>query len=343
VEKLMFKPIVTLVGLLTLAVFPASNNYQLKSYGVNSGGSNNTAGSTYKAQVGTGEVNGNVSGGTTYQTKSGSIEAQQANVPGAPTLSNGSSTYYNKLNFILDTQNNPSDTTYAVAVSTTSNFTVTNYVQTDGTLNSTPVWQTYSAWGGGSGTLAIGLQPSTTYWFKASAMQGVFTNTAYGPSANASTVAGASLTFSVSPNTLNMGNLSAGSVVDSPSNISFTFDTNATFGGNIYMNGAATGLVSAANGHTIDVSPPSGDLSSLSEGFGLKGLSASSPLTIQSPYNGSGDTVGAIYTTFQPVFSSSSSVSSGTASAVLKARASTTTPTGTDYTDTLTFVAAASY
>jgi hypothetical protein len=333
-----------LLSFLFLAVFPASNNYQLKSYGVNSGGSNNTSGATYKAQVGTGEVNGNVSGGSTYQAKSGSIEAQQANVPGAPTISNGGGTYSNKLNFVISTAGNPSDATFSVAVSTASNFSTTNYVQADGTLGSNQVYQTYSQWGSGSGTLAIGLTPSTTYYFKVAAMHGQFTNTAFGPSASGATVNNTpAISFSVSPSTVNMGNLTSGSVITSPSDLTFNFSTNASSGGTVYVTGSNTGLTSVAASKTIDVSPPSGNLSSLGEGFGLQGLTAGSPLAIQSPYNGSSNTVGAIYTTFQPLFSSTSSVSSATATATLKAKSSTTTPAANDYTVTLTFVAAASY
>lgn len=328
---------------LSLASFSASNSYQLNNYGINSGGSNSTASSTFSANVSSGEANGAASGATTYTAKSGSIEAQQANVPGAPTLDNGGGGYINKLNFIINTSSNPSDTTYVVEVATDSGFSSPQYVQTDGTLGSTQVFQTYSQWGSGTGTFAIGLNAATTYWFKVAAMQGKFTATAFGPSANATTGNEPTLSFSLSPNTLSFGNLNAGSVTSGPSNLSFTLDTNAAFGATIYVAGSNAGIHSTAAGNTIAVSPPSGDLSSLSEGFGLQGISASSPLSIQSPYNGASDVVGAIYTTFQPIFSSSSSVSSGTATAGLKAKASATTPAAQDYTVTLTFVAAASY
>jgi hypothetical protein len=334
-----------IAGLLitSFAAFSSSSNYQLKSYGVNSGGTNSSASSTYSVQAGTGEVSGNVSGGPTYKTKSGSVEAQQANVPGAPTLDNGGGSYSNKLGFIISTSGNPTDTTYVVAVSTTSNFAVTNYVQADGTLGSSQVFQTYTQWGGSSGSFAIGLSSSTTYYFKVAAMQGQFTATGFGPSANSSTGGAPALSFSLTPNTINMGNLSAGSVVNSPSNISFTFTTNATFGGTIYMAGSSTGLTSSSNGYNIHITGPSGDLSSLGEGFGFQGLTASAPLSIQPPYNIGSNTVGAVYTTFQPVYVASTSVASGTATGTVKAKAAISTPAASDYSDTLTFVAAASY
>ena len=328
--------------LVNFAAFSQSTNYQLSNYGVNGGGSTSTGSTTYKANVGAGEISGGATGATTYTTKSGSIEAQQANVPGAPTLDNGSGTYYNKLKFTLNTSGNASDTLYSVAIATNSGFTGTSYVQADGTLGASPVYLSYTNWGGSGGFFAIGLTSSTTYWFKADAVQGLFTASAYGPSANLATASPA-LSFSVSPSLESMGNLTAGSVITSPSNLSFTFSTNAASGGNIYMLGSDTGLHSIRTGYTIQVSPPSGDLGSLGEGFGLQGISASSPLAISSPYNGSGSTVGAIYTTFQPVFSAASPVTGGTATAALKAKATATTPAASDYTVTLTFVAAASY
>jgi hypothetical protein len=326
---------------LGFASFSASTNYELNNYGLNSGGSNSTSSTNFRANVGAGEILGGSSGGATYTTKSGSVEAQQASAPGAPTLSNGSGTYTNKLHFALNTSANPSDATYAVAVATDSGFSAVQYVQADGTLGSGLVWQTYTQWGGSGGFDAIGLTSNTRYWFKAAAQTGVFTASAFGPSANETTTDGPTLSFSLSPNSINLGSLNAGSIVSS-GNISFTFDTNATFGGKIYVLGSSTGLTSS-KGHTIEVTPPSGNLSSLSEGFGLQGVSASSPLAIQSPYNGSGNVVGAIYTSFQPLFNSTSAVTSGTATAQLKAKASTATPAANDYTVTLTFVAAASY
>lgn len=341
---MIFSSIMGLVISLNFAAFSSSSNYQLRSYGVNSGGTNSASSSNYNLQAGAGEIAGSETGGPTYKIRSGSIETQQSNVPGAPTLSNGGGTYTNKLNFIINTASNPSDTTYVVAVSTTSNFTVTNYVQADGTLGGTQVFQTYAQWGSGSGTDAIGLTSGTTYYFRVAAMQGKFTATGFGPSANSTTASTASLSFSLTPSTLNMGSLTPGSVVDSPSDISFTFSTSASFGGSIYMSGSNTGLVSATAGnYNITIAGASANLSSTSEGFGLQGLTASSPLAIDSPYNGTSNTVGAIYTTFKPVFSSTASVTSGTATARVKAKSSTTTPAANDYTNTLTFIAAASY
>jgi hypothetical protein len=328
-----------------LAALPASTNLKLNSYSVGSGSTNSASSTTYGLEASTGQVNSATSTSANYQVKSGAIQAQQANVPLAPTLSNGGDTYYDRLNFIINIASNPTDATYSVAVSTTSDFAATNYVQADGTLASTPVYQTYTQWGSGTGTLAIGLNSGTAYWFKVNAIHGKFTASAYGPSANASTISlGPTIGFALSPSNIDMGSLLAGSIVSSPSNISITFATNANNGGTIYMAGQYTGLRSASSSnYTIQTAPPSGDLSSLSEGFGLQNITASSPLISQSPYNGSGNTVGAVYATFQPVFASTSAVSSGVSTAKLMAKSSVSTPSSSDYTNTLTFIAAASY
>jgi hypothetical protein len=328
--------------MLLFAAFSSSGTYQLNSYSVGSGSTNSAASPNYKLQGSAGEVSGAPSSSTTYTTKSGGIQAEQANVPPAPTLSNGGSTYFNKLNFIISTGGNPSDAIYSVAVSTTSNFTLTNYVQADGTLASTPVYQTYAAWGGASGTDAIGLVSNTNYWFKVDASQGKFTNSSYGPSANISTAGGPSVSFSLSPNTLDMGSLLPNTVVTGPSSLSFTFSTNALHGGAVYMAGQYTGLRSASSSnYTLQTTPPSANLSAVNEGFGLKGLTVSAPLAIQTPYDSSGNVVGAVYTTFQPVFAATAAVTSGTATADLLAKSSIATPSATDYQDTLTFIAAA--
>lgn len=332
-------------GMVLFGAVSSSTNYNLNDYSVGGGGSGQTSSTNFKAQASVSETAGGKTNSTNFAVKSGSIEARQANVPGAPTLSNGGGTYYDHLNFIVNTANNPSDAQYSVAVSTTSNFTVTNYVQADGTLNSTPVYQTYAQWGSGSGTDALGLSGATTYYFKVNASQGTFTQSAYGPSANIATVAAAAtISFSLTPSSMNMGSLLTNTIVTSPSNISLTFATNASTGGTVYMAGSDVGLKSTSSGnYMIQTTPPSGDLSSLSEGFGFQNVTPSSPMTSQSPYNGSGNVVGAIYTSFKPVLSSTSSVSSGTSTANLKAKASYNAPAATDYTDTLTFIAAASY
>ena len=96
------------------------------------------------------------------------------------------------------------------------------------------------------------------------------------------------------------------------------------------------------------ITSASADLASASEGFGVQGVSktqsSGGPLDYVSPYNGSSDNVGVVDSTIREIFSTSTSpISGGRGSFVLKARASGNTPAANDYGDTLTLVAAASY
>jgi hypothetical protein len=175
-----------------------------------------------------------------------------------------------------------------------------------------------------------------------SAYDGSFTQSVYGPSASASTVA-PSLIFSVSPNSQNIGTLTGGQITTGASNVSFGLTTNANSGASIYVAGAYTGLYSALKGATIPAVSGSANLASQTHGFGLQSVSASSPLASVSPFNGSGNTVGGETTTPEPMYTSSSPVSSGTASAEVQAKPSTTDPASSDYQEILTFVAAASF
>jgi hypothetical protein len=329
-------------SLLLFGVFSSSSHYSLNSYSVGPGGTNNAASSTYTSQSNAGETAGGTASSTTYTSNNGSVQTEQLNVPLAPTVSNGSNTYYNQLQVTLNTGILPSDTTYAIAISS-NNFATTNYVQTGGTLSGTAFYQSYTAWGGSSGSYIVGLSPSTTYEVKVAAKEGLFTNTEFGPYASASTVS-PSITFSLSPNTLTLSNLLAGSVVTS-GNVTFNLTTNAASGGNIFTAGQYGGLHSASRSYTI--AALTGNLSTSTHGFGLQGVSTSQtsggPLSIDSPYNGTGNNVGTESTTYAPVFTSSAAISGGTGTLDMQAKASSTDPASTDYQEILTFVASASF
>jgi hypothetical protein len=330
-------------GTVLLAAFSSSSSYQLQNYGVGSGGTNGASSLNYSLNAASGQVSGSGSGSTTVG-RTGSIQTQQANVPLAPTVSNGSSTYYNKLQVVI---NKPAadaaDYVYAIAIST-NNFATTNYLQVDGTSAGTPAYQSYAAWGGTNGSFATGLSANTAYQFAVSAKQGTFTASRLGPSGTATT-ANPSLTFSLTPNTVTLGNLLAGTVVNGTSDISFTFATNGASGGSVYVAGANSGLKSTAANNTI--AAVSTNLTSASEGFGIRGLAtgqtSGGPLTIASPFNGPGTNVGAQTANFQQLFTTSGATVSGTGSARLSGKAAATTPAGNDYTETLTFIASASF
>jgi hypothetical protein len=325
-----------------IASFSSSTNYQLKSYGVGPGGTNSASSTTYDLQGSAGEQANGSTAGSTKTANNGSIQTEQLNVPGAPTLGNGSSTFYNMLSCIVNTSSDPSDSTYAIKVYNHTT-TTTSYVQASDALGGSAVYQSYSAWGSGSGFSIIGLTPSTTYDVSVAAKEGQFTNTEYGPIATLATVS-PNITFSVSPNSSSLGSFLPGTIVTS-SNLSFTYVTNGATGGNVYVMGKNSGLKSTNTGGLI--SAVTGNLSSLSSGFGVQATNPSQtsggPLTTVSPFNGTSHSVGAETTSFQPIFSTSAAIVGGTANANVQALASNTTPAASDYNEVLTFIAAANF
>jgi hypothetical protein len=327
---------------LLFGSFSSSPTYQLQSYGINGAASNSSTSPTYDLEGETGQVQSVPASSPTYKGLSGSLQAQQADVPPAPTLSNGSGTYYNKLGLIINVGGNASDATYSVAVSS-NGFTTTNYVQASGALGTTPFFQNYTAWGGVSGTTIVGLASGTSYEVEVSAMEGQFTNSAYGPYAS-STTASPSVSFSITPTTLTLPALLTGAV-ETGATMSSTFATNGNYGGNIYVSDSNAGLKSLSRSYTI--ASIAGNLSSLTHGYGLQGVTATQtsggPMSISATYNGTVNVVGALTTTPQILFTTSAAVTGGSATSRLLAKAASTDSAATDYTDTLTFIAAASF
>jgi hypothetical protein len=347
----MFWKIPLLLPLL-LAALPATSNYQLNSYGFGSGGTSDSGTSNYSLEGISGEISSQPEATSNYTALPGFTQTQQANVPKV-TLTNPSN-YYDKLHFVIDQQSNPSDALYALQISTTSDFSSgINYVKSDNTIGPSLTladYQTYTAWGGSSGANIIGLAANTTYYLRVKATQGQFTESAYGPAASAATV-GQSLTFCLyttscgSGNSINFSGLVANNITNSPDNITVDFDTNADLGGNVYVYSANGGLASSSAGYTI--TSATADLSSAAEGFGAQILSVSQssggPFSKVSPYDGSGNNVGALGTTAATIFSSAAPLTGGSGSVQLQVKPSSTTPEATDYSETITFVAAAGF
>lgn len=334
-------------------VAPASTNYQLKSYEFSGGGEKDMTSANYQLEGIVGELNGEQSSAN-YKANSGIFYVQMANTPGAPTFVN-SGDWYDKLHITINTSNNPSDTTFAIAISS-DNFVTTQYVQNDNTISSNlglEDFQTYAAWGGASGSDIIGLEPGTTYTVKVKARQGLYTEGPFGPTATASTSEsmlafdidiGSSDTETASPYTIAFNNISPG-VTTSTDKVWIDFETNATNGGDVYIHGLNGSLSSSSVGHTI--SSITGDLSVVSEGWGMQGSSATQmsggTLAFQPPFNGSGNTVGTITTSFQPILSSPGALVLGRASVNLKVKINAATPAGDDYTETLTIIAVGNF
>lgn len=346
--RFLKKSVIT--GFVFLFAFPASTSYRLDGYGFGSGGDENMTSSGYAIDAISGEQSGSQLQGSTYDLDPGLLFVQQANVPPAPTFTNPSN-YYNKLHLVLATGDNPIDTTFAIAI-TDDNWVTTKYVQNDNTVGSTlgsEDRQTYAVWGGASGFDVIGLASGTTYKVKVRAMQGKFTETDFGPDSTAATV-NPTMTFDIdvsandvdnSVTTINFGNLFPGTVTDSPEKIWVDFITNGENGGRVYVYGNNAGLRSTIAAYTI--SAVSGDLISLPEGFGAQSSTATNGLSEVALYDQVGSSVGTVDTSIREMFTASTPTTNGRGSFLFKAKSSAVTTAASDYAETLTVIASASF
>jgi hypothetical protein len=337
---------------------PSTNTYELNSYGFGSGGTANSTTGNFALEGITGEASGQPQNTGNFSTLPGFNQTQQANVP-TVAVTNPSS-YYDKLHFVINQQSNPTDALYALQVKVndvTCNYSsgTIQYVKSDNTLGNTLAltdYQTYSTWGGSGGANAIGLAANTTYCIRAKATQGKFTESAYGPSSSAATV-GQSISFCLyttscgSGNTVSFGSLPVNTPTSGGTTIKTDLATNADFGGNVYIYGANGGLKSPRLSFTIGSA--TADLASASQGFGAQvpsspTVTTGGPLTAVSPYLFVNSTsVGAIGTTAAVILTSSNPLTGGNAVTNLIAKTSNTTPSASDYTETITYIAAASF
>jgi hypothetical protein len=341
--------------MLSFLVLPASTKYKLEGFTFGNAGGGNMDSSKYSVEGNVGEVSGNQLVGNSFDLGAGLMFVQQANAPKAASFTNTGNNS-DKLHLIIDSQGNPSDVIYAIAISP-DNFTTNYFVKSDHTIGGTLAsadYQTYDLWGGSSGIDIIGLLSSTAYSVKIKAMQGKFSETGYGPVATAATVAPA-LTFEIDvaptdmqtspPYLINLGDLNPGSLVTSNDHIWVSLATNTANGGSVFVYGQNGGLYSVTMGYTI--STISGDLGSLSSGFGVQGVGATQtsggPFTIDVGYTGSGEVVGMTDTLVRQIFLTTKSIVGGRGSFVVKAKSDNSTPAASDYTETLTVIAAANY
>ncbi len=359
---MLAKSLALMTGFFVFAALPSTSNYQLNSYGFGNGGVSNSTTSNYTLEGVSGELSAQPTSTANYADNSGVLQLQQSNVPNV-TISNPSN-YYDKLKFVIDTQNNPSDAKYALQISTSSDFsTGVNYVESDDTIGASLTisdYQTYSTWGGASGANIIGLASNTTYYLRAKATHfiantnKITTESAYGPSSNATT-SGLSLSFCAYTNancaaggsSVTFSGLVAGNVTNSPNNIGVDFATNANIGGSVYIYASNTGLFSSKTNYTIASATADLGSGAISEGFGAQIASVNQttggPLSKVSPYNNSSNNVGILNTTIYSILSSTSALTGGTGSIQLQVKPSTTTPASTDYSDTITLIAAAAF
>jgi hypothetical protein len=345
-NKKIFAP----VALVFLLALPASTSYKLKDYGFGTGGTGNSTSSNYSVEAITGEVSGNQAASSNYKAGAGLIFMGQANVPIKPTFDNPAN-YYNKLRLIIDASGNPSDTIFAVAISTDNFVSDTRFVQSDYTIGAVlgaEDYQTYSAWGGGADEYVVGLSPNTPYYVKVKAMQGSFSETGYGPVETAATV-NPTLSFGITTDTqssppfsIDFGNMNPNTVnSSSPHQINISLTTNSENGGRVYVAGTNAGLYSTIANYKINA--VSNNLGGIAEGFGAQGI-AGGTLTLAAPYDQVGtDTVGIVDQTVRNIFYTAGPIASGSGSFLLKAKPSSVAPSASDYAETLTVVAAGSF
>jgi len=305
---------------------------------------------SYKLEGLGGEVGTDRQSSATYTANSGLEFVQMSNTPAAPTLVN-TANWYDKLHITLLTSNNPTDTTFAVAISK-DDFVTTQYVQNDGTIGGSlgiEDYRTYAAWGGVLGDYILGLDNNTPYKVKVKARQGLYTETPWGPISTASTDdlsitmdidVAASDTETSPPYNLDVGDMQTDVVAISPNRIWVDFSTNAYGGGVVFVRDNYGGLYSTTNTHTIPSA--TADLDVVASGYGVQGVSAAQssggPLSILAPYNDVSNNVGIIDTTFRPIFATTQPVVSGRVSFQAKAKINSAIPAADDYSDALVVI-----
>lgn len=329
-----------------LAAAPSSANYTLRSYDFVSG-SGSPSSSSYQLQAAAGSQGGVLSS-STYRLPIGVKASLTAATPPAPTVTNPSGNY-DQLKVVLNVSGFPTDTKYLIAASPDS-FTTTYYVHADQTIglsSSISDYQTYTAWGGASGVMIIGLQPSTTYQVKVAALQGAGTGSGFGPTAAAATVA-TTLTFAVStsltatPPFAVSVSMTPGAVATTAASIIGTVTTNAKNGGLLLIKDQNAGLTSTSRSFTI--ASVTADLAATNAGYGGQIASVSQtsggPMVSLSPYNGTVSAVGQISTAYQSIASFASAVTAGSLTMNLLAKSDTSAPPANDYADTITLTIA---
>lgn len=329
-------------------VLPISTTYKLNSLDINGNGAVEES-TTYKADTNTDSIANILLKSANFALGEGLIFTQQANAPKV-TLSNAGG-WYNKLLMVIDTQNNPTNTLYSVAISS-DNFATTLYVQQDGTvgavLGSEDI-QSYTAWGGASGSYILGLSANTTYQLKVQSHRGSSTQSPYGPISSAATIE-PSLSFDIDvaptdtetapPYTIDIGDIAINTVQQAPDYIWVDLDTNGQNGAVIYMKGTNGSLLTSAGNSIASVT---GNLTALTKGYGVQSVSTSQtslgPLTAIAPYNGTLNNVGIMSTSLTPVYSSIGPIQGGRGQIAIKTKIDAVTEASDNYSETITAIA----
>ena len=276
----------------------------------------------------------------------------------------GPSGCYDKARFEIDTNDNPTDTLYAVMISTDNFVSDIKYIdgsnfwpETISTHNLSD-FLTKTDWETPDFNIQ-GLQSATTYYIRIFALHGDFTQTQPGPIANATTSSG-SVFFDIDIE----DQYGVSAETSSPYNIYFTgayeliggsapitaedriwldAGTNSQGGLAIITYGINGGLKSNTTGQTI-VSATA-DLNTASEGFGIQSEYINQDsypylgtVSATTDYSGTGNSVGIIGTTPTKVYESSTPIFNGRMALKLIAKPGTDKTASTDYQETTYFI-----
>ncbi len=272
------------------------------------------------------------------------------------------STEVNDLYLANQSYINPSDTLYAVEISTDNFVSDTRYIdgstnepKNDLTLND---FRTKTTWEADTFNI-LGLQEGTEYSIRIIALHGDFTQTEEGPPASATT-GGASSSFDIDI----VDNLGYTVETDPPFNITFTGDnillagagtviadnlvwmdaeTNGSGGFAIVQRGQNGGLYSSTL--SAQINSVNGNLDALSEGFGLQNYyidyatgTGLGTITAETNYSGSASNVGIVDTDWNKVYDSNGPTVSGRMALYVMARAASDKQGATDYEESITFI-----
>jgi hypothetical protein len=169
-----------------------------------------------------------------------------ANAPAAPTVNTPTGSSLNVT--IGASDGNPSTTTYAIQETTSG-----NYVQANGSLGASAVWQTSSTW---SAITVIGLSSATTYTFQVKARNGANSETAFGSTTSGTTSSiGLNSVILSSALTSTYGTASTGvSFTASGTNLTSNITATAQSGYQVSTDNSSFGAsVSVASGTTVYV------------------------------------------------------------------------------------------
>ncbi|MCA9385644.1 fibronectin type III domain-containing protein [Candidatus Dojkabacteria bacterium] len=292
-------------------------------------------------------------------TSSGTTSCSDTDItPDGMVMLCGTSGCYDRARIEIDPQDNTTDTLYSIQIKESGSSTWryvdgTTFIIEDEATHDINDYLTETTWEGTTSSFNIlGLKPGTSYDAQITALHGDFTESMPSPVSTTTTglpslffdididTASGTTSETSAPYAIQLGVLNPVSVSTSNNLIWFDLGTNAISGISMFVEDDYSGLQSPTSLYTI----PSldSDLSSSLEGFGLVGNTTSEtyigPLTVESAFGNGGDIVGGISTTPVAIYNSNGGpLHNGRGSLFVKAKTSTSTPSGDDYQDEITF------